>query len=432
MRRPPSRTGLAAVLVASQPVRPVWRGRHAPPVGLAACATSTASAAVAFAVFVGSAARVLPALLAVPIQRDLGWQISDVVWPITLGIAVSALAAPVAAHGLERSGVRSPLVASLVLLAASLASTTLATSPWHLVVVWGLGLGFSGSLSASILGATIGSRDSAAAHCGTRFGLLASMQFVGSAAGLLLASRAVDVLGWRVVFHATAVAALAAAFACIVLVPTSEQRATRRRPASGRTGCLCPAGKNWRFWVFAAIFFICGASTSGLIDGRLGMLCMGAGLGLSSSADVLAIVVLGGAIGSVVSGHLADRYPARMLLALYFAARAVALLWLPFTGLSVVELARFGAFYGLDAALTFPALVRLMSGSLGNQSIATTMGWMTVAHVAGAVVTSAWVGGLGLAAYAVGFAVVGLACLLATGLVVLMKDAPARDAQVGR
>ena len=75
-------------------------------------------------------------------------------------------------------------------------------------------------------------------------------------------------------------------------------------------------------------------------------------------------------------------YPARMLLALYFAGRSVALLWLPFTGLSIVELARFGAFYGLDAALTFPALARLMSGNLGNKSIATTMGWMTVAHVA--------------------------------------------------
>jgi predicted MFS family arabinose efflux permease len=362
-------------------------------------------------------------LLAIPIQHDLGWQTSDVAWPITLGIAVSALAAPLAAHGLERSGVRSLLFASLVLLAISLASATLATSPWHLVVAWGLGLGFSGSLSASILGATIGSRDNAA-HCGTRFGLLASMQFLGSAAGLLLASRAVDVLGWRMVFHAAAAAALTTAFASIVLIRTSGKEAAPRRPASGRAGCSCPAGKNWRFWVLAAIFFICGASTSGLIDGRLGILCMGAGLGLSASADVLAIVVLGGAIGSAASGFLADRYPARMLLALYFAARAIALLWLPFTGLSVVELARFGAFYGLDAALTFPALVRLMSGNLRNQDIVTTMGWMTVAHVAGAVITSAWVGDLGLSAYAVGFVVVGLACLLATGLVVLLKDVP--------
>jgi predicted MFS family arabinose efflux permease len=422
MCRPPSRSGLAAVLVTSQPVQP--RAGRSPPLGLAMCATSTASAPVALAVFVGSAARVLPTLLAVPIQNDLGWQTSDVAWPVTLSMAVSALAAPLAAHGMERSGVRSLLFASLVLLAASLATTTLATLPWHLVVAWGLGLGFSGSLSASILGATTGSRT---AHCGARFGLLASMQFLGSAAGLLLASRAVDALGWRMLFHAAAAAALAAAFASIVLVPTSGRGAAPRRAASGRDGYSYPEGSCWRFWVFAALFFICGASTSGLIDVRLGILCMGAGLGPSSSADVLAIVVLGGAIGSAASGFLADRYPARMLLALYFAFRAVALLSLPFTGLSIVELARFGTFYGLDAALTFPALVKLISENLG---MAATMGWMMVAHIAGATAASAWVGGLGLAAYAAGFAVVGLVCLLAAGLVLLLKDAPARDEQI--
>ncbi|MDR3467123.1 MAG: MFS transporter [Xanthobacteraceae bacterium] len=389
-----------------------------------------ASVVVALAVFVGSAARVLPTLLAVPIQHNLGWQTSDVAWPITLGIAVSALAAPLAAHGLERSGVRSSLFASLVLLAASLASTTFATAPWHLVVAWGLGLGFSGSLSASILAVTIGSRDEAA-HCGTRFGLLASMQFLGSAAGLLAASRAADAAGWRDVFHVAAAAALTTAFASIAFVRTGTGAAPRR-PASGRGGCPRAMGTNRRLWVFAAIFFICGASTSGLIDGGLGILCMGTGLGLPSSADVLVIAVLGSAAGSAASGFLADRYPSRILLALYFAARAIALIWLPFTGLSVVELSRFGAFYGVDAALTFPALVRLMPANLGHRNLSATMGWMSVAHVAGAVITSASVGYLGLAAYAVGFAVVGLVCLLAAGLVLLLKDAPRETAGSNR
>jgi predicted MFS family arabinose efflux permease len=177
----------------------------------------------------------------------------------------------------------------------------------------------------------------------------------------------------------------------------------------------------------AAIFCICGASTSGLIDSQLGILCMGAGLGLSSSADVMAIVLLGGAIGTVASGCLADRYPAPMLLAVYFVARALVLLWLPFTGLSVVELARFGAFYGLDAAVTFPGLVRLMAANLGGRCIGAAMGWMMAAHVAGATIASAGVVALGLAGYAIGFASVGLTCLVAAGLVVLLKDPPSSE-----
>lgn len=425
MRRPPSRARLAAGPVASQFVRPAsWAGRLSS-VGRATHSRSMAPAIVAFAIFAGSAARVLPALLAVPIQRDMGWQSFDVAWPITLGIAVSACASPFAAHGLERWGIRSPLVASLVLLALSLASTTRATSPWHLAVAWGLGVGFSGSLSASLLGAMIGCRGGAA-HCGTRFGLLASMQLLGSAAGLLLASRAVDALDWFFVFQAAAVGVLATAFA-VALVPVSGRGATPQDLKPNRYA----KAKNWRFWALAAIFCICGASTSGLIDGRLGMLCMGAGLSLSSSADVLAIVVVGGAIGSMVSGYLADRYPAQTLLAVYFVVRALLLLWLPFTGFSLVELARFGALYGLDAALTFPALVRLMSENLGRHRVGGAMGWMTVAHLAGATITSAGVGALGLAVYAVGFACVGLACLVAAGLVLLLKDAPTQDAPSG-
>lgn len=382
--------------------------------------------AVAFAILVSSAARVLPALLAVPIQQDLGLQISDVAWPITLGIAVSASASPLATRGLERWGVRSPLVVSLVLLAVSLASTTFATSPGHLVLAWGLGLGGSGSLNASILGAMAGSRGHAA-HCGTRFGLLTSMQFVGSAAGLLLASRAVEALGWRIALHAAAVVVLATAFVVVILIPASVKELTPQQSASSRHAPSCSAGRGWRFLALAAIFCICGASTSGLIDSQLGILCMGAGLGLSSGADVMAVVLLGGAIGSVASGCLADRYPAPMLLAVYFVARALVLLWLPFTGLSIVELVRFGAFYSLDAALTFPALVRLMSANFGGRCIGAAMGWMMAAHVAGATIASAGVVALGLAGYAIGFASVGLTCLVAAGLVVLLKDPPSNE-----
>lgn len=429
MHRPRSSARLATGAVAFQLVRPASSACPASFVEDAASSGPPASTIVAFAIFVGSAARVLPALLAVTIQQDLGWQPSDVAWPIALGIAVSACASPFAAYSLERCGVRAPLIASLVLLALSLASTTRAASPWHLTVGWGLGVGFSGSLSASLLGAMIGSRGGAA-HCGMRFGLLASMQLLGSAAGLLLASRAANALDWRFVFLAAAAGVLATAFA-VALVPISRRGASPRQPQPDRDGSARPKEKTPQFWVLAAIFCICGASTSGLIDGQLGMLCMGTGLGLASSADVMATVVLGGAIGSVVSGYLADRCSARTLLAFYFVVRALLLLWLPFTSMSVVELARFGALYGLDAALTFPALVRLMSDNLGTRRVGRTMGWMTVMHLGGGAIASAGIGSLGLAAYAVGFAGVGLACLGAAGLVVLLKDAPAQRKPFG-
>lgn len=422
MRRLPSCSSLAqAAAAAPQPVAVFSVSDHPVPDRRAFCSTFGTSAVVALAIFVGSAARVIPVLLAVPIQRELNWPESDITGPIAISIAVSALAAPLATRGLVRLGARSLLFLSLSVLSASLALSSLAVSPWHLLLFWGGGIGLSGSLSASILGAMIGFRG-CASHCGTTFGLFTSTQFLGSAAGLLLASRAAEALGWRFVLNAGAGATLVAALAAVLVLQARDGRTPPVSSAVARLSSHRVTAGKGTIWIFAAIFFICGGSTTGLIDSRLGILCMGNGLGLSSSADVLAIVAVSGGIGSAASGLLADRYPARMLLTLYFAARAIALLWLPFTSLSLIELTRFGAFYGLDAALTFPALVKLFSRNLDQHAIGTMIGWMMMAHIVGAAITSAGVGFLGTAGYAVSFTLVGLMCLLAAGLVRISEE----------
>jgi predicted MFS family arabinose efflux permease len=417
MRRPLGSSGLArAAATAPQPVAVLAGSRRLVPDRRTLRSTFATSTVVALAIFVGSAARVIPALLAVPIQRDLNWSESDVTGPLAISIAISALGAPLAARSLARVGARSMLLVSLSVLSASLALSSLATSPWHLLLFWGVGVGLSGSLSASILAAMTGLRDHAG-HCGTALGLFTSVQFLGSAAGLLLASRATEALGWRFVLSAGAAATLVATFAVVLVLHARAGRTSPESVAVARLRSRNVTAGRGSIWIIAAIFFICGASATGLIDSRLGILCMGNGLGLSSSADILAIVAVSGGIGSAASGLLADRYPPRMLLTLYFVARALALLWLPFSSLSLVELARFGAFYGLDAALTFPALVKLFSRDLDQQAIGTMMSWMMMAHIIGAATTSAWVGFFGIAGYAVSFTLVGFMCLLAAGLV---------------
>src|SRR5437588_13133652 len=50
--------------------------------------TFNSSAAVALAIFIGAAARVLPPLLAGPIQRELNWSDSEITWPIVISIAL--------------------------------------------------------------------------------------------------------------------------------------------------------------------------------------------------------------------------------------------------------------------------------------------------------------------------------------------------------
>jgi predicted MFS family arabinose efflux permease len=384
------------------------------------------------AIVVGSAARTAPALLALPIQQELGWRLSDVVWPLTLAVAVTALAAPLAAYCLERVSVRSLLSSSLVLLAASLLLSTFARSPWQLDLSWGVGMGLGGAVSASVLGGIVDGR-AAEAHCGSRFGLLASMQSAGSAVGLLLVPLLAGALGWRSVFYCATIATLAIALAIAVPSQTSRTlspnlKSLRRDPGENRA---VVSYERWRFLVFAAVFFICGGSSVGLADGKLTALCAGGG-GDVGSTNVMAAILLGSAIGSVVSGHVADRYRARSLLAFYLGARAIALFWLPSTSLSLVELSQFGAFFGLDAALSFPLLVRLMSANLGGRSPVMMMGWMTVTHAAGAAIASAMMGTFRLVELGGGFILAGIGCLLAACLITLLNDAPVPGARPTR
>ncbi|MGX4773637.1 MFS transporter [Bradyrhizobium guangdongense] len=240
-------------------------------------ATRSTSAAVALAIFVGCGARVIPALLAIPVQRDLNWPESYVAGPVALAVAVSALGSPLAAWGLLHVGARSLLFVSLLALSASLALSSFATSAWHLLLFWGIGVGLSGSLSAFVLAAMIGLRQHVR-HCGTSFGLFTSIQCLGSAAGLLLASWATEVFGWHVVVNAGAAITLAAAFVVVLMIRPGRGRMWRESSTFDRPSYVGVTPRKGVIGRIAAIFFICGASTTGLIDSRLAMLCMGTGL----------------------------------------------------------------------------------------------------------------------------------------------------------
>ena len=110
MRRLPSSSGLAqAAATAPRPVAVLSVSDRPVPDRRVFHSTFGTSTVMILAIFVGSAARVIPTLLAVPIQQDLNWPESYITWPIAISIAVSALGAPLAARGLVRVGMRSLL-----------------------------------------------------------------------------------------------------------------------------------------------------------------------------------------------------------------------------------------------------------------------------------------------------------------------------------
>src|SRR5439155_11916661 len=125
---------------------------------------------------------------------------------------------------------------------------------------------------------------------------------------------------------------------------------------------LWEGARSRDFWLIAGSYFVCGASTNGLIGTHLIPACVDHGLAEVTGAGLLAATGVFSFLGGTLSGWLSDRVDNRLLLAWYYALRGLSLLYLPFAfDMSFYGLSLFSVFYGLDWIAGVPPTVRLLS-----------------------------------------------------------------------
>ena len=164
-----------------------------------------------------------------------------------------------------------------------------------------------------------------------------------------------------------------------------------------------------------ATFFICGASTNGLVQTHFITLCADYGIAAVSAAGLLAVIGLFDMVGTIGSGWLSDRFDNRWLLFVYYGLRGLSLLSLPFTSFTFYGLSLFAVFYGLDWVATVPPTVKLTAERFGRDKAGLVFGWIFCGHQLGAA-TAAFGAGLvrtELSTYLPAFFASGLLCLIA-------------------
>jgi predicted MFS family arabinose efflux permease len=188
------------------------------------------------------------------------------------------------------------------------------------------------------------------------------------------------------------------------------------------------------FWLLAGSFFICGASTNGLIGTHLIPACVDHGIPEVRAAGLMAAMGILDLVGTTFSGWLSDRYNSRHLLFWYYGLRGLSLLGLPFA-LAGPEwgLSAFAIFYGLDWVATVPPTVRLTADTFGRENVGIMFGWIFASHQVGAGLAASFAGTVRtyLGDYMVAFLLSGMICLLASGLV-LRINRKQPDAAEGR
>jgi MFS family permease len=165
------------------------------------------------------------------------------------------------------------------------------------------------------------------------------------------------------------------------------------------------------FWLLAGSFGICGLSTNGLIGTHLIAYCVDHGIPEVTGAAFLASFGIFNMIGATASGWLTDRVNPRVLLFWVFSLRGLSLVVLPFTAFDVASLSAFALFYGLDWIATVPPTFALTNAVFGRRDGPVMMAWIAVRGLTGS--------------YMLAFLTSGLACLLASLLVLRIARAPA-------
>ncbi|HXM55220.1 MAG TPA: MFS transporter [Candidatus Dormibacteraeota bacterium] len=388
-----------------------------------------------FTLLAAAGLRSMPAVLIVPLEQEFGWSRAAISVAVSINLLLFGLCGPFAAAFMNRFGIRRVLVGALLLIVAGVGLTPLMRQTWQLYLLWGVVVGTGTGAMAGVLATTVANRWFVA-----RRGLVTGLLTAASATGQLaflpgLASLAVG-LGWRSASLAVAVAVLIAVPAVALLMRDSPRQLGLRAygaaaddlaqaPAANPFGAamtgLARSLRHPDFWLLSASFFICGATTNGLIGTHLIPAAVDHGIPEVAAASMLALIGVFDVVGTTLSGWLTDRYDARWLLFWYYGLRGLSLLLLPFAlGSEYLTLLVFIVFYGLDWVATVPPTIALSSGVLGRANGGIVFGWVFASHQIGAAFAASAAGGLRtwLGDYQVAFISAGLLCLVASGLVI--------------
>jgi len=351
--------------------------------------------AIAFAlILLGAGTRAAPGALLLPIQADTGWTTSQVTIAGALGLILLGLGGPASGALIDRFGVRRLTVGALLLTATGMGLSALASEIWHLVLLFGIVAGFGAGLLASSLGPIVANRWFFH-HRGLVVGVFGAAASAGQLIFFPVLTSLAGADAWRpaVIVMATLVAA--SALPALLLLREDPGAVGLRplglpegaAPVASRSdpGIMRRAIRRPEFWLLAGTFFVCGATSNGVVGQHFIAHAVDHGFTSTSAAGALALMGVFNFVGTIASGYLTDRFDPRKLLLVYYAFRGVSLLFLPQIHDST-DIVLFSVLFGLDYIATVPPTVALTADVFGRNNVGIVYGWIYAAHMLGAAI----------------------------------------------
>ncbi len=381
-------------------------------------------AVTAVVLLVTAGVRAAPGAFLITMEQEPGWSTGALSFAIAIGLLTYGLSGPISGRLMAVIGIRGVTLLSVILTAGSLIVSAFAREIWQLAIFFGLLSGLSSGLVASILGPTVASRWFLKDR-GLVTGILGASVSAGQLIFFPLLTGLAVGAGWRTGAIVLAGIALVLVVPVLLwlredpadvgLVPYGSVPGTTVEAARGPDpGIMRRAVRSSDFWFLASTFFVCGATSNGLIGVHFISHAVEHGFTAGVAAEALALMGLFNFVGTIASGWLTDRRDPRKLLLIYYGFRGVSLLFLPFVHDSMGILA-FSILFGLDYIATVPPTVALVADAFGRQNVGIVYGWVFAAHQLGAAI-AAFVAGVvreNVGDYAAAFVAAGWIAIIA-------------------
>jgi sugar phosphate permease len=350
---------------------------------------------------VAAGMRATSAVMIVPWEEEFGWSRAVISFPIAVQLMMFGLVGPFSAAFVDRFGLRRTMTTCLLLMLIGMLALPFITAPWQLLPILGIFMGLAVGALAMVMAAIIANRWFFARR-GLIMGLLSGATAAGQLIFIPSLAQMVAHFGWRTaVFSAAAILAAAIPVVWLLMRDTPAElgltpygtpanapptvQGPRVNPLTAAFEALGTASKHRDFWLLSGSFFVCGASTLGLIGTHFIPACLDHGIPETTAASILGAMGVCNMIGTTASGWLSDRIDGRILLCWFYASRGASLLFLPYAldingpwGIAV-----FGLFYGLDWIATVPPTVKLTTAAFGAKQSSIIYGWIVVIHQVG-------------------------------------------------
>jgi MFS family permease len=392
-------------------------------------------AVTAVVVLVTAGVRSAPGAFILSMTDEPGWTTASVSFAAAVGLVVFGFSGPLSGWLMGRIGVRNVTILSLVITSTALVATAMVREIWQLTLFFGLVSGLGTGLVASVLGPTVATRWFVKDR-GLVTGILGASTSTGQLIFFPLLTALAVTAGWRA--GALVLAALAIAMVVPVLLwvrndpadvgarPLGVAEGEIRHVPPPDRGVMGRAVRTPDFWFLAGTFFVCGATSNGLVGQHFIPHAVDHGFTPVAASAALAVMGFCNFVGTIASGWLTDRWDPRRLLLVYYGFRGISLLFLPFIH-DTMTIGAFAILFGLDYIATVPPTVALVADRFGQHNVGIVYGWVFASHMIGAAI-AAWVAGVvrdSVGDYAIAFVAAGWIAIIAGFAALWIRRTPA-------